>query len=222
MTDRFGTMMSLAPAAIPVVWLLAGHRQAASPDQRAVVSTDRGAVSLASRLTPCRRTFVVPLRLDHVSLGVVDGCGPHNDVVMHRGAGTWSRPIPYAIVGAACAVLLVHVVGWGAAVSVLWQNATPHVPRIQSAIVLSLGLFYDPGRRIGRTPDQATGRCHRARGRFRSVRGCAAAAAVRGQWDHGRRSRTRQQSGKVRAAISSRSGRDELSLPPRRLADGEP
>lgn len=55
-------------------------------------------------------------------------------------AGIWSRVIPYTIVGAACAALLVHAVGWGAAVSVLWRDATPHVPRIQSAIVLSLGL----------------------------------------------------------------------------------
>ena len=35
MADRLGTIMAIAPAAIPVVWLLAGQWQAASPDQRA-------------------------------------------------------------------------------------------------------------------------------------------------------------------------------------------
>lgn len=60
---------------------------------------------------------------------------------MRHGASIWSRIIPYMVVGAACAALLIHVMGWGAAVSVLWRDATPHVPHIQSAIGLSLGLL---------------------------------------------------------------------------------
>lgn len=53
----------------------------------------------------------------------------------------WSRAVGYVIAGSACAALLVHVAGWGAAVPVLWRDAALHVPRIQSAIVLSLGLL---------------------------------------------------------------------------------
>ena len=106
-----------------------------------MVLTDHGAVLRDSRSTSRPGTFVVPLRLDHAPLGVVDGCGPPDDVVMRHGASIRSRIIPYTVVGTACAALLVHVVGWGAAASVLWWDATPHVPHIQSAIVLSLGLL---------------------------------------------------------------------------------
>ena len=63
---------------------------------------------------------------------------------MRLGGGVWNRVIPCTIVGTACAALLVHVVEWGAAVSVLWWNATPHVPRIHSTIVLSLALLAVP------------------------------------------------------------------------------
>ena len=36
---------------------------------------------------------------------------------------------------------MAHAAGWAAAAPVMWQQAAPHVPRIQSAVVLSLGLL---------------------------------------------------------------------------------
>ena len=71
---------------------------------------------------------------------------------MSRRTYGWNRLIGISIVGVTVAAVLVHVAGWAAAISVLWRYGTLHVPPIQSAIALGLGLLTirasSEGRRI--------------------------------------------------------------------------
>ncbi|MDA1184966.1 MAG: hypothetical protein O2930_10020 [Acidobacteria bacterium] len=60
---------------------------------------------------------------------------------MIAGSSHESRTIRFLLVGAAGALLLLHAVGWVATATVFWEQATLHVPRIQSAIVVGLGLL---------------------------------------------------------------------------------
>jgi hypothetical protein len=60
--------------------------------------------------------------------------------VTARSAALWRRGFEYLLIGSALAALLVHVSGWTMAAAGLWQQAAPHVPRIQSTIVLAIGL----------------------------------------------------------------------------------
>ena len=52
-----------------------------------------------------------------------------------------TRVWAFAIAACAIGALLIHVIAWLAALVGLWQDAVPHVPRIQSAIVLGAGLL---------------------------------------------------------------------------------
>jgi hypothetical protein len=49
------------------------------------------------------------------------------------------RAVAYAILLSAIGVATIHVVGWGVAARTILFDASPHVPRIQSIIVLGLG-----------------------------------------------------------------------------------
>jgi len=51
------------------------------------------------------------------------------------------RTIAYAILACAIGVATIHVIGWGVAARTLLFEASPHVPRIQSIVVLGLGLL---------------------------------------------------------------------------------
>jgi len=51
------------------------------------------------------------------------------------------RAIAYAILASAIVVATIHVVGWGVAARTILFEASPHVPRIQSIIVLGLGVL---------------------------------------------------------------------------------
>jgi hypothetical protein len=50
------------------------------------------------------------------------------------------RAIAYAILACAIGVATIHAVGWGVAARTLLYEASPHIPRIQSIIVLGLGV----------------------------------------------------------------------------------
>jgi hypothetical protein len=52
-----------------------------------------------------------------------------------------SRAVRWLVVGVAGAMLTLHAIGWVATATVFWEQATLHVPRIQSAIVIGLGLL---------------------------------------------------------------------------------
>ena len=51
------------------------------------------------------------------------------------------RAMAYAILACAIGVTAIHAVGWGVAARTLLYEASPHVPRIQSIIVLGLGAL---------------------------------------------------------------------------------
>jgi len=51
------------------------------------------------------------------------------------------RAMAYAILACAIAIATIHVLGWGVAARTLLYEASPHVPRIQSIIVLGLGVL---------------------------------------------------------------------------------
>ena len=51
------------------------------------------------------------------------------------------RAIAYAILASAIVVATIHVVGWGVAARTILFEASPHVPRIQSIVVLGLGVL---------------------------------------------------------------------------------
>jgi hypothetical protein len=51
------------------------------------------------------------------------------------------RAVAYAILVSAIGVATIHVVGWGVAARTLLFEASPHVPRIQSIVVLGLGVL---------------------------------------------------------------------------------
>ena len=52
-----------------------------------------------------------------------------------------SRAVAYAILVTAIGVAIIHVVGWGVAARTILFEASPHVPRIQSIVVLGLGAL---------------------------------------------------------------------------------
>ena len=52
-----------------------------------------------------------------------------------------SRAVAYAILVTAIGVAIIHVVGWGVAARTILFEASPHVPRIQSIVVLGLGVI---------------------------------------------------------------------------------
>jgi hypothetical protein len=52
-----------------------------------------------------------------------------------------SRSVRWLLIGITIAMLVLYGAGWVAAASILWEDATLRVPRIQSAIVISLGLL---------------------------------------------------------------------------------
>ena len=51
------------------------------------------------------------------------------------------RAVAYAILVSAIGVATIHVVGWGVAARTILFEASPHVPRIQSIVVLGLGAL---------------------------------------------------------------------------------
>lgn len=51
------------------------------------------------------------------------------------------RAVRWLVVGLGSAMLSLHAIGWAAATTVFWEQATLHLPRIQSAIVIALGLL---------------------------------------------------------------------------------
>ncbi|MDA1184968.1 MAG: hypothetical protein O2930_10030 [Acidobacteria bacterium] len=52
-----------------------------------------------------------------------------------------NRAVWWSLVGLTGAMLMLHAIGWIATASVFWEQATLHLPRIQSAIVIGFGLL---------------------------------------------------------------------------------
>src|SRR6185503_11691919 len=51
------------------------------------------------------------------------------------------RAVAYAVLACAIGAATIHAVAWGVAARAILYEASPHLPRIQSIIVLGLGLL---------------------------------------------------------------------------------